>query len=317
MSTPFAQIEGSATERIGGDQSWPLHAGPTTHLPPHDANAATQVVQPLNANAATQVVQPLDANAATQVVQPQYQQPQYAQPQYVQPQYVQPQYVQPQYVQPQYAQPQPADQAYDYYGGPQQPGPLYPEPQYFDQQYVDQQYPGQQYPGQQYPDQQYPGHQYAATQFSQPAYGTPQVWQIEEETERFVDHPAAFVPPPAAVAEHSARRRRNVWISLLTGVTVASAVLVSGFFVLGRLSDAPASAVVGDCLARSGEGAVVVPCSDQRAAFTVLGRLDSRTQIEASMSACTAFSGTTDVYWQGKEGVDARGLVLCLGPAKK
>jgi hypothetical protein len=35
------------------------------------------------------------------------------------------------------------------------------------------------------------------------------------------------------------------------------------------------------------------------------------------MSACTGFSGTTDVYWQGREGVDARGLVLCLGPAKK
>jgi hypothetical protein len=126
-----------------------------------------------------------------------------------------------------------------------------------------------------------------------------------------------FVPPPAAVAEHSSRRRRNVWISLFTGVVVATAVLVSGFFVIGRLSDAPASAVVGDCLARSGDGAKVVPCSDQQATFIVLGRLDSRTQVEASMSACTGFTGTTDVYWQGKEGIDARGLVLCLAPAKK
>ncbi len=280
MSTPFAQIDGSATERIGADQSWPLQAGPTTHLPAQDANAATQYVQP-----------------------------QYAQQQYAEPQYAQPEYQQPQYAQQQYPPP-------PYYGGPQQSGPQYVEQQYVEQQYVEQQYVEQQY----VEPQQYPGHQYAAPQFP-PAYGTPppppQVWQIEEETERFVDHPGMFVPPPAAVAEHSSRRRRNVWISLFTGVVVASAVLVSGFFVLGRLSDAPASAVVGDCLARSGEGAKVVPCSDQQATFIVLGRLDSRTQVEASMSACTEFSGTTDVYWQGKEGIDARGLVLCLGPAKK
>ena len=285
MSTPFAQIDGSATERVGGDQSWPLHAGPTTHLPADDANAATQFVQPH------------DANAATQVVQPQYAQ------QYAEQPYEQPQYAELQYAGPQYAEPRYADQQYpppNYYGGAQQPGPQQPGPEYFDQPYA--------------------GNQYAAPQFSQPTYGTPppqpQVWQIDEETERFVDYPG-FVPPPAAVAEHSARRRRNVWISLFTGVVVASAVLISGFFVLSRLSDAPASAVVGDCLARSGEGAVVVPCSDQQATYIVLGRLDSRTQVEASMSACTGFAGTTDVYWQGKEGIDARGLVLCLGPAKK
>jgi hypothetical protein len=269
MSTPFAQTDGAATEWIGGDQSWPLHAGPTAHLPANDANAATQYVQP--------------PFAGQQYAGQQYAGQQNA-PQY----YVSQQHAPQQFVDQPY---QPPHQPAPYYGGPQQPGP------------------------------QQSGPHYAPSQFPPPAYGTPppspQIWQIEEETERFVDHPAAFVPPPAAVAEHSARRRRNVWISLLTGVAVASAVLISGFFVLGRLSDAPASAVVGDCLARSGEGAVVVPCSDKQATFTVLGRLDSRTQVEASMSACTSFTGTTDVYWQGKEGIDARGLVLCLGPAKK
>ncbi|MGI5129490.1 LppU/SCO3897 family protein [Pseudonocardia sp. CA-107938] len=187
------------------------------------------------------------------------------------------------------------------YGMPQQ----YAAPQWAPQ------YPQPPYPGH-FPAPQ-PYHPAPAPQFAPPSSG----WITEEETVRYADLPSPAATSGRAVAEQGKRRRRNVWISLLSGVTVATGVLIGGAYVIGNLSDAPASAVVGDCLARSGDGAVVVPCSDAKATFTVLGRLESRTEIEASMSACSPFPQTTDVYWQGRSGAGERGLVLCLGPAKK
>lgn len=132
-------------------------------------------------------------------------------------------------------------------------------------------------------------------------------YDLDEETVRFDRRSTGRRPG----------RRRTVWVSLITAILVASGVVGGGFFLLGRTADAPAAAVVGDCLARSGSGAVIVSCTDPQAAFTVLGRLGNRTRIEAGITACSPFPATTDVYWQGKEGVEERGLVLCLGPAQK
>ncbi len=140
-------------------------------------------------------------------------------------------------------------------------------------------------------------------------YGGVPEYGVDEETVRF-DRPSGGRPRRPG-------RRRSVVISLITATLVASGVVGGGFFLLGRTAEAPAAAVVGDCLARSGSGAVIVPCADPQAGFTVLGRLDGRTRIEAGITACSPFAATTDVYWQGKEGVGERGLVLCLGPAKK
>ncbi|SHK64842.1 hypothetical protein SAMN05443637_109169 [Pseudonocardia thermophila] len=138
-----------------------------------------------------------------------------------------------------------------------------------------------------------------------PAFPAEGGWVVDEETVRHTGRPGR---PPA----RRSTGRRTVVLSAISAIVVATGLLVGGFFVLGRVSDAPAAAVVGDCLARSGDSAVVVPCSDPTAELIVLGRLDSRTQVEAGLSACTGFPGTTDVYWQGREG--QRGLVLCLGP---
>lgn len=142
------------------------------------------------------------------------------------------------------------------------------------------------------------------SQYPMPYGGAPE-YDVDEETVRF-DRPTT-----------RPRRRKNAVLGLITATLVASGVVGGGFFLLGRTAEAPAAAVVGDCLARSGSGAVIVPCADPQAAFTVLGRLDGRTRIEAGITACSPFPTTTDVYWQGKDGADERGLVLCLGSAKK
>jgi hypothetical protein len=55
-----------------------------------------------------------------------------------------------------------------------------------------------------------------------------------------------------------------------------------------------------------------VKCDDASATYKVVGRVDDKTEVEASLDACDAFvsQGATQVYWQGKSG--AKGLVLCL-----
>lgn len=143
-------------------------------------------------------------------------------------------------------------------------------------------------------------------------YGGVPGYGVDEETVRLDHLPTAPSAPP-----RRPRRRAHVWISLLAATLTASGVVAGGFFLLGRSAEAPAAAVVGDCLARDGDGAVIVPCADPQAAFIVLGRLVGRSRIEAGITACSPFPATTDVYWQGKDGVGERGLVLCLGPARK
>ena len=123
-------------------------------------------------------------------------------------------------------------------------------------------------------------------------YGGVPEYGVDEETVRF-DRPSGGRP-------HRPGRRRSVVLSLITATLVASGVVGGGFFLLGRTAEAPAAAVVGDCLARSGSGAVIVPCADPQAAFTVLGRLDGRTRIEAGITACSPFAATTDVYLAGQ-----------------
>jgi len=80
-----------------------------------------------------------------------------------------------------------------------------------------------------------------------------------------------------------------------------------------RQSD-PGLAKVGDCVAQgSGDSISVVECSDPDADFTVVGRLENKTQIDAGLFACSDFDKATSSYWEGEQG--EQGTVLCL--AKK
>lgn len=110
----------------------------------------------------------------------------------------------------------------------------------------------------------------------------------------------------------SRSRRRTVtqWVVVLA-LFGAAAV---GFAVL-RQGEAVA-ADIGACLEPTGtDGLAVVACDAATAEFTVLGKLEGRTSIDAGLFACSDFPGATTSYWQGKEGVGEKGTVLCLGPA--
>ena len=78
---------------------------------------------------------------------------------------------------------------------------------------------------------------------------------------------------------------------------------------------APASAGVGDCLAQTGGNDLTkVSCGDPSARFSVLGKLENKTMVDASLNACSAFPKATSSYWEGKDG--ELGLVLCLAPVE-
>jgi hypothetical protein len=78
------------------------------------------------------------------------------------------------------------------------------------------------------------------------------------------------------------------------------------------------SAAVGDCLDDAGaEHVRTVDCGSADAKYKVLGVVEDKTQIQAGITACDAYPSTTAYFWQGPDtGVDAKGKVLCLGPAR-
>ncbi|MEJ3654672.1 hypothetical protein WEH80_17025 [Actinomycetes bacterium KLBMP 9759] len=154
---------------------------------------------------------------------------------------------------------------------------------------------GQQWPGQQGPGQQWPGQQGNGYGPGDTAPGLP--------------HP---VPRPAPGPPPRVRRSKK-WLGWVVALLVLAGLGGAGYWFIGRT--APAAAAVGDCVAERGtDDVAVVPCGDPSAAFRVVGRLEDRTMIDASLFACTPFPDATSSYWQGKQGVGELGLVLCLAP---
>lgn len=79
---------------------------------------------------------------------------------------------------------------------------------------------------------------------------------------------------------------------------------------------APQAAAVGDCVTQTGTDDVrVVACGDPSAQFRVVGKLDGRTRIDASLFACSDYPEATSSFWRGGSGAGELGLVLCLAPA--
>lgn len=120
--------------------------------------------------------------------------------------------------------------------------------------------------------------------------------------------PPTGPPVPDAGPPRRRRRRRAVaWLTVL--------VLLGGLGALGRhlAHAAPASANVGDCVSQTGANSVsTVACGDRAARFTVVGRLENRTEHDAGLFACADLPTATSSSWQGTAG--RPGSVLCLAP---
>ena len=75
----------------------------------------------------------------------------------------------------------------------------------------------------------------------------------------------------------------------------------------------PASTNIGDCLAQTGGNELSkVDCGDASAKFQVLGKIENKTVVDATLDVCAPFPKATSAYWEGESG--QRGLVLCLAP---
>jgi hypothetical protein len=155
--------------------------------------------------------------------------------------------------------------------------PQYP-PQY--PQNPGQQMPGQQLPPNAPPQQPYPG---LAGQPGQPG-----------------------VPPQPKPKS----KRRFIGLGIVLVVLV---VVVVGALIANR--HAANTAKAGDCVQQTGANDLkVVKCDDPKATFKVVGRVEDKTQAEASVGACDAYKDAQSSYWEGKPG--KKGLVLCLAPVK-
>ncbi|TMM33732.1 MAG: hypothetical protein E6F99_23165 [Actinobacteria bacterium] len=111
-----------------------------------------------------------------------------------------------------------------------------------------------------------------------------------------------------AVRPRRNRRRQRI-------VLVVFLVLVLGFFgfVWFATRHSASYAKVGDCVTQTGANSVkIVKCDDPSATFKVVGRVDDKTEVDASIDACDSYAsqGAVSVYWQGTSG--GKGMVLCL-----
>ncbi|MEV6926676.1 hypothetical protein AB0M46_19535 [Dactylosporangium sp. NPDC051485] len=72
------------------------------------------------------------------------------------------------------------------------------------------------------------------------------------------------------------------------------------------------NAKVGDCLHQKGANDLsIVKCDTADANFTVLGRVEDKTESEVdAKGVCDQWDATTATYWEGKKG--QKGTVLCL-----
>lgn len=108
-------------------------------------------------------------------------------------------------------------------------------------------------------------------------------------------------------------RRRGAVIPWVFALLVLGGLAV--LFSVLRQGEA-VSASVGDCLERTGDDSLtVVACDAPAAEFTVVGKLEGKTSIQAGLFACSDFPTSTTSYWEGREGVGELGTVLCLAGA--
>jgi hypothetical protein len=128
--------------------------------------------------------------------------------------------------------------------------------------------------------------------------------------------PPPWPAPPAPLDEPAAApARKRGKAGRIIGVLVVAAALGGVGWVVATGSPQPVTAAVGECVTQTGTDALaVVGCGDPAAQFTVAGKLENKTAVDASLFACTDFPAATSSYWQGVEGKP--GTVLCLAPLK-
>jgi hypothetical protein len=103
----------------------------------------------------------------------------------------------------------------------------------------------------------------------------------------------------------------------IIGALAVFAIIAVGGIVWRYLNGDPATANVGSCLIEAkAEDMKTVDCTDSKAAYKVVGKIEGKTEAEftASDNPCTAYATAESALW-GEEG--SKGYILCLEPVKK
>lgn len=142
-------------------------------------------------------------------------------------------------------------------------------------------------------------------------------------------------PPPGAERPPTSRSRRGPIAAILVAIGALMLLCVIGGVILvvrgggpdfsgaagsddsGR--DTVVGAAVGECLAGDSVDNVqqaqnadlrVVDCTEADARYTVVGRIDGRTQEQVDDEVCQPYDQAELTYWDGRSGES--GTVLCL-----
>lgn len=132
-------------------------------------------------------------------------------------------------------------------------------------------------------------------------------------------HDLPTFPDPARAGRHERgvrARTGGTGAPLILSVFLVAVVAFYGF-VYAATRHNPGTAKVGDCVRQTGADAVqVVDCADSRAEFTVVGRVENKTEMEARLNACDPFAdlGATQAFRSGRAG--RTGCVLCLAKTR-
>ncbi|MFF2073210.1 hypothetical protein ACFVXG_00460 [Kitasatospora sp. NPDC058162] len=142
------------------------------------------------------------------------------------------------------------------------------------------------------------------------------------QSQQQLDHeqPPAWTPPP--------RAKQGIvgWVlgaggSMLKRVVVtliALGLLAGGTFLWKHMTGAASTAAPGDCVQQTGgtkEGTQdfkVVDCTDSKASYRVLGKLDHRTEPSDASTSCDPWPATTAAFWEQTTRT-GDGYILCLG----
>jgi hypothetical protein len=170
--------------------------------------------------------------------------------------------------------------------------------------------PGPQGPGPQGPQQGYPG---AAPQGAGPQGPGPQGYgQQGYGQQGYGQQPPQYQQPqyPAESPKKKSPIRRIVLSIIAVGV-----IAVIGL-VARQVTGDPDTAAVGECMSgATADDLKVVGCTEAGATYKVVGKVEGKTQTEASVSGesiCRPYQGAERIFWKGEQG--GSGYVLCLAP---
>jgi hypothetical protein len=117
---------------------------------------------------------------------------------------------------------------------------------------------------------------------------------------------------PGQLGQPEQPKKKSQAKSWIAAIIVLAVIAGIGWFI-GQSS--PDRAVVGDCVKQTGDNSVkVVDCGSGDAQYKVVGRVEDKSAISASLSACREFKDTDKTYWYGEQGKN--GTVLCLADLK-